>query len=294
MGTLGPRTLKSMKVGLFLLATSTAFFATTSHRTYGQPEGTIAIDRALAIASFDATWRSALPFDPIQKRIVEGTWSAPKAGEAVADDDGQKRWRAIRANNAGWFNTGRMRMTTENGRRRRRFDLKYGYLFATAQVAAEQVRVLDAIGHTMVYVNGRPRVGDPFPYNDTRLPVLLKAGTNELLFALGGRTGRLRARLVAPSVGGVVFDGDTTLPDLIVGQEMAAVGAVLVRNATRAPLEGLAIETAWRARLTRFASRWAPSPPLRCARFRSTWRLPTSSPVPPLKSRETWNSTCAS
>jgi hypothetical protein len=78
-----------------------------------------------------------------------------------------------------------------------------------------------------VWVNGEPRVGDPYSHGYVHIPVELKQGDNEFLFTVG--RGELRAKLTAP-LGDVFFDtADTTLPDLIVGTRL------LKRRCRRSP-----------------------------------------------------------
>src|SRR4029078_4921426 len=74
--------------------------------------------------------------------------------------------------------------------------MRGGYAAFKVEVAAPEVRLLEASGHNMVYVNGEPRVGDVYSTGWTVLPVALKAGANTFLFQ-GGR-GSLSAKLMAP------------------------------------------------------------------------------------------------
>jgi hypothetical protein len=128
---------------------------------------------------------------------VNGNWRAPKAGEAVASPDGSTQtWTNSVANADGWFEGPAMRG---------------GHAFVTYESAAPRIMILEAAGHNSVYVNGEPRAGDLYQYGYVRLPVALRAGTNELLFNAG--RGRLRAKLVPPP-SPVFFNlGDPTLRD---------------------------------------------------------------------------------
>src|SRR5579871_172017 len=75
--------------------------------------------------------------------------------------------------------------------------LSGGYAYVPVEAGVPQVRILEASAHAMVYVNGEPRAGDIYGYGWTRLPVLLRPGTNDLLFG-GGRGGELHVRLASP------------------------------------------------------------------------------------------------
>jgi dienelactone hydrolase len=86
--------------------------------------------------------------------------------------------------------------------------------------------ILDATGHSMVYVNGQPHVGDIYQHGYVRLPVSLQAGQNEFLFH--GSRGALRAKLISPRSRAQFDLADATLPDLLVGEPVAFDGAVVV------------------------------------------------------------------
>jgi dienelactone hydrolase len=182
---------------------------------------------ALVIAPVGRSGRSAVHTDAIEAAIAAGKWSSPKPDDTITLPDGAtRRWESVRANADGVF---------------QHRSLAGGYAYVAATAPSDRVMLLDAAGHGMVYVNGEPRVGDPYSSGWVRTPVWLRAGANDLLFHVG--RGQLRARLVAPkSV--VQFDlADTTLPDLIVGQPVDTHAAVVVLNASIEPAAELAIET---------------------------------------------------
>lgn len=181
-----------------------------------RPDGEIVFRDALTIEPVGRAGRNTLFTDEIEFQIVNGNWRAPKAGEAVASPDGSTQtWTNSVANADGWFEGPAMRG---------------GHAFVTYESAAPRIMILEAAGHNSVYVNGEPRAGDLYQYGYVRLPVALRAGTNELLFNAG--RGRLRAKLVPPP-SPVFFNlGDPTLPDLVVGERTDTWGAVVVVNAT--------------------------------------------------------------
>ncbi len=190
------------------------------------PEGAgpeIAPREVLVVRSTGEAGRNAIAVDPVASALVEGRWSAPKAGDPVAQADGSALpWAAVPAEADGSFR------------------VQGGYAFASIPSDRERVMVLEASGHGMVYVDGEPRVGDPYGYGFVRLPVALKAGETPLLFA-GGR-GSLRFRLVEPRAKAMLDVADATLPDLVEGQGGSSLGAVVVLNASNAPLEGAVID----------------------------------------------------
>ncbi len=114
--------------------------------------------------------RDALPRDAVQKLIVEGRWTVPAAGDTISlPDGGTRTWQRVEADKDGRF-TGPA--------------LPGSYLFVTVPSAEERTMLLEASGHSLVYVNGEPRAGDPYRMGYVRLPVRLRKGDNELLFVV--------------------------------------------------------------------------------------------------------------
>ena len=153
--------------------------------------------------------------------IVSGAWKPPHAGDEAEWPDGKRAvWTRIAAQKDGSFDHA---------------ALRNAYLSITVECEADGVMMLQAAGHSMVYVNGEPRAGDPYSKGNVALPVRLARGANELLF-LCQRGGPIRPRLDAPR-GEVFLDAtDATLPDLVVGEPMNAHVAIQIVNATTRPL----------------------------------------------------------
>jgi dienelactone hydrolase len=169
--------------------------------------------------------RAAVHVDALESQIVAGPWAAPKAGDTVTLPDGSPRtWEAATVGEDGWLNHP---------------ALAGGYAYTSVSAEASQVMLLEAVAHSMVYVNGEPRVGDPYQTGIVRLPMLLRPGTNGFLFHCG--RGRVKARLVAPQSPALLHVGDATLPDLIVGEKVQTWGAVVVLNATPQALGNLSL-----------------------------------------------------
>ncbi|NLI01426.1 MAG: prolyl oligopeptidase family serine peptidase [Chthonomonadales bacterium] len=181
---------------------------------------------ALVLARPGRSGRDALPRDAVQALIVTGAWKTPSAGDTVTLPDGSVRtWTEIRADQNGRFAGG---------------NLAGGYAFIAVQSPASRTMILEAAGHSMVYVNGEPRTGDPYRYGYVRLPVKLRAGQNELLFAVSRP--ELDVRLTSPPGPYALNTGDMTLPDLVPGASGAYHAAVVVVNAAETALDGGAIE----------------------------------------------------
>jgi hypothetical protein len=166
--------------------------------------------------------------DAIEAEIVAGRWSPPQAGDKVrVSTDEERTWRDATPDEQGWI---------------RHDALRGGYACLTVASDVERIMLLDASGHSMVYANGEPRVGDTYSTGWTLLPVCLLAGENTFLFRVG--RGRVRAKLVEPD-GAVLFnERDATLPDLLRGGTAgpeAVWGGVPVINATAEALTDLEI-----------------------------------------------------
>jgi len=105
------------------------------------------------------------------------------------------------------------------------------YILMRIASDARRVMMLDASGHGVVYVNGEPRVGDPYGQNYTAIPIALQAGENTLLFSHAAR-GPMRATLRSPTADILIADRDLTVPDLLVGGESNCRIGVPIVNAS--------------------------------------------------------------
>ena len=203
--------------------------------------------------------RTLIRQDPVEARLVEGTFAAPKDGDelplpapaapapgtAIADAGPGKatpsmpkppaKWARIESNAAGVFEG-------DEGT-----PLAGGWLHFTVDGreacpgmgTAPRVMLLDAAGHGSVFVNGEPRGGDPYSTGYVQIPVLLKPGPNEFLFSVG--RGRLAARLVAPPAPAFISDRDALFPSIVSGRDTDGPLAEVVINAANAPLAGARI-----------------------------------------------------
>ncbi|MFN8218890.1 MAG: prolyl oligopeptidase family serine peptidase [Fimbriimonadales bacterium] len=186
----------------------------------------LAVSEALVVGGVGRGGRIPFAPDAVTAAVVEGRWKAPAEGEAVVLPSGSERkWTKIAANADGWFE---------------HQALGGGYAFVRTQSAAEKIVILEAAGHSMVYVNGVPRTGDPYQYGYVKLPIKLKAGDNDFLFSCG--RGRLRVDFSEPKAPLSFNTGDVTLPDAIPGDKGDLMGAVPVVNATDAMVSGYTLE----------------------------------------------------
>jgi pimeloyl-ACP methyl ester carboxylesterase len=186
----------------------------------------IALGDCLVLPAAGRSGRSPIHLDAVEALLVVGKWKAPKAGDTVTLPDGKTRtWTAATAKDG----------TVENA------ALQGGYAFWSVNAEAPRVMLLEASGQFVSYVNGEPRGGDPYQYGTVRLPVLLRAGDNELLFQVG--RGRLHAKLVEPEGPATLDARDATLPDYREGEDDSPLAALVVVNASEKPLDRLALRS---------------------------------------------------
>ncbi len=180
----------------------------------------------LLLARPGRSGRDSLPRDSVQKLIVEGRWIAPSAGDTVTLPDGSARaWKAVEADRDGRFADR---------------ALPGGYLYVAVPSPEARTMLLEASGHSMVYVNGEPRAGDPYRLGFVRLPVRLRQGVNELLFMCSRP--ELNVRLAAVEQPYLISAGDATLPDLVPDDRETQHGAVVIINASDRALTGAMLE----------------------------------------------------
>ncbi len=181
----------------------------------------VALTEGLAISDVGAWGRRVVNIDAVADAMARGTLGEPKDGDVfkrpAALGDGERSWKAVKAGENGEFN--------RLGRG--------AYVLCTVTSDADRVMILDAVGDSMVYVNGEPHAGDPYSNGKLHLPVMLKQGTNQILFAHAGRGG-LKAKLAAPASDVVVYTDDVTLPDVLSEKPTEYWIGVPVVNATGA------------------------------------------------------------
>ena len=183
---------------------------------------------ALVIGGVAKGGRTPIRFDALESLIVLGTFKAPNPGDTLTAADGTVRtWEPI--------------TLVEGKNRIEHASLGNGYAYASMESDSDCVAILDASGHSLVYVNGVPRTGDPYGYGFTRLPVALQKGVNEFLFVCG-RGGFSAELLACPSDQPRFLAADDTLPHLVVGDASPVELAIVVENPSLTTVTGLAIE----------------------------------------------------
>ena len=191
-------------------------------------------ESCLVLESVRQGRREALATDGLMHAIAVAGFSTPKAGDTVKREGRDPAvWRV------GTFSQGKLevppRPSGEEGAGRRRRGRGPGYVVLTAHSEQEQVLLLEAQGHSAVFADGAWRTGDSYGNNPVPIPVLLKEGRNEFLFAASGRGRTLTAKLRKAESPVFFHGGDITIPDYVRGGEYwksTKKGAVIVVNAT--------------------------------------------------------------
>ncbi len=188
--------------------------------------GAWAGDEWLVLPAAGKGGRVPVHTDAVEAEIVAGRWTAPQAGDEVRAPDGTvHKWEAAAPGKDGGL---------------RHKALEGGYACWTVTADEDKTMILAAAGHSLVYVNGEPRVGDPYSTGYVRVPVRLRAGPNTFLFVVG--RGQVRAKLEAAKSDAVFNTDDATLPDVIRGETRPLWGVVPVLNTTDAALTDLVVE----------------------------------------------------
>jgi poly(3-hydroxybutyrate) depolymerase len=194
----------------------------------------IPLSEGLAIRGVSLTSRTLVRMDAIESLLVKGEFRWPAPGDEVAlapGPDGKARaarWAAVQAGAQGAF-AGEA--------------FQGGYLAVRVESPVARVMMLEAAGHSMVYVNGQPRMGDPYSTGAVLVPVALRAGENTLVFASG--RGPIRGKLRGVQGSLVVLDVDATTPDVVRGRwDEELLGGVLVANASERWMR-VSVEVSW-------------------------------------------------
>jgi len=200
-------------------------------------EQSVLIHSGLALAApLSSTPEAVIRRDPLEAQLVAGTFVTPKedAVPLPAPDANDGRpvptWTDVTANANGVFRGGNDTAFTD------------GWVYATVENATERLMLLEAYGHSSVFVNGEPRGGNDFSYDLAGIPVKLKAGANEFLFSVD--QGYLAVKLIRPPAAAFISDRDILAPSLVAGRETDGPVGVVVINASMQPLSGARIRIA--------------------------------------------------
>jgi dienelactone hydrolase len=177
----------------------------------------LALSEALAIDGVSSWARRPINVDGVVAAMVDGVLGDParnpKAGDTLAVPPALEKEGG--PTTAAWKQVGGevkgegMQASGVFG------EMPRGtYLLFAVHSGRERVMMLEASGHGVAYVNGEPRVGDPYSFGFVRLPILLHEGANQIILQHANR-GEVRARLEEPRGRVEINESDLTLPDVI-------------------------------------------------------------------------------
>ncbi|GAB3919047.1 alpha/beta hydrolase [Larkinella terrae] len=182
----------------------------------------------LAIGPCHQYGREALYTDLLAYHLYRGDLKKPVEGQGMtATSTDTLRWQTVTPDKEGKF-------------RGRNFN--NGYLYLTYTADRDEVALLQATGHNMVYVNGAPHAGDPYALGWLAIPVALKKGLNEIYVRTSqfSRFQGLTAKLIFPEKPVFLKIEDPTLPSVVLGKQAEPLwGAVVLVNTTNKALTGL-------------------------------------------------------
>jgi len=203
----------------------------------GQAQDLITPRKALVIRSAPGFSEAITLNDPVELSMVQGKWARPAEGSVIRYDDTAKGvWETASADSQGWI---------------QHESLNGGYAYVNVESKGRRVYILEAMGHSLVYVNGVPRAGNPYQMKETweaweprfdysLIPIQLEDGKNDLLFSCSRY--RLKIKLYSPRSSVLFNTVDQTMPDLITGERFDTWGAVVVINATGKEAKNLYIK----------------------------------------------------
>ncbi|AFN74828.1 alpha/beta hydrolase related protein [Melioribacter roseus P3M-2] len=204
-----------------------------------QQSDTILIKDGLAV-SMDYSYRdNVITPDPIVASIVTGSWKEPTTGQKVKKGDKLiGEWKEIDSDENGWFKAP---------------ELRNGYVYMKFNSDKNRIVLLEAMGHSFVFINGTMRSGNPYRTKDTYesweprfdyslIPVEIKKGVNHLVFRCN-RSGALKVKIHQNTPPILFSEEDLTIPDLIVNKPASSYGAILLINAGKSKLNNLYIKT---------------------------------------------------
>ncbi|HEY3269170.1 MAG TPA: PHB depolymerase family esterase [Armatimonadota bacterium] len=216
-----------MSTHSLLLAIPLAVLSLSPARSGSVASARLQAGPLLSVGAVESIHGPLAPWDAVRERILRQPGYHPAAGDTLVLSEGKTaQWEPLTISADGWYTSD---------------TLRDGYAYTSVTSSARTIAILSASAHAMAFVNGEPRIGDPYKDGFVRLPVLLHPGRNDLF--LRSERGFLRCT-VKPCAPSVMLDAaDATLPDLRIGEPARTRGALVLINATEETLTGLTIES---------------------------------------------------
>ncbi|MCF8240944.1 MAG: S9 family peptidase [Melioribacteraceae bacterium] len=198
----------------------------------------IIIKEALAVKLDKFERRSFERPDPVEYQLVNGEWKIPSDGSKMKlSDTSSGAWQKIYTDSTGWF-----------------YDrnLRGGYVSVQFDSDEEKVMLVEAMRHSIMYVNGEPHSGNVYQYKDEYeswepkfnfylIPVKMNKGINELLFKC--YYGALKVKLHEVIKEKMLNPNGLTLPDIRMNDDSELFGGITVINNSGDVVNNLSIVT---------------------------------------------------
>jgi len=186
----------------------------------------LSFDEGLVIRTSRSYGRTAIGKDLVQYQLVRQELQNPKEGSNLGSGlpEDTTQWETISIGDNGYFQDRKLRG---------------GYLYLQKEVEEEKIMLLQASGHSMLYVNGEARGGDVYDYGWVSHPIKLNKGINTFLFK--GSRGRVKVELVEPISQAQFTTKDLTLPSIFPEEEEALWAAIRVLNSAEKTQQKLSI-----------------------------------------------------
>ncbi|MBN1388425.1 MAG: prolyl oligopeptidase family serine peptidase [Bacteroidales bacterium] len=212
-----------MKIRLLFLILLT----TVIGNIYSQEAAITELTEGLVIDNGVIYGRNNFVNDPQAVDIINDLFKSPYPGmiSGKTPEGENAVWAEITADENGYFNSEKLR---------------FGALYIEYESPEDKIMLLNASGHTMVFINGEPREGDHYDFNFSVHPVLIKKGINQLYFT-NGRYPRIKVSLEKPGSRILIKKKDLTLPDLIIEEPGFKWAGVTIVNAIEKYTTGLKI-----------------------------------------------------
>jgi pimeloyl-ACP methyl ester carboxylesterase len=237
--------MKSIQYTLLTLLIIAFSFSTKAQKTgdiveiFGK-EKTTSIDEGTVIHEFNNgfTLRNGIQSGLLQGnrdiaywQIATGKFKSPTNNLIVTDkfanqdDSLVMKWEEIVADSNRVF----------------RGNLRESLLYTSFESPENTIALLDASGHTRVYINGEPHEGDHYEFGYTIIPFKLKKGLNEFVYTYG-RFAQYKSQIIIPNKKVLFTARDMTLPSILRDENNDRWAAIRVINASEQPLKGYSIE----------------------------------------------------
>jgi poly(3-hydroxybutyrate) depolymerase len=198
---------------------------------------TLVLKKALLIELERSDGSNVLTPNAVVASVETGKWNIPKENaEFTFNNKISGKWKKNNSDENGWFK-----------------DISgNSILYLQHNSDKEEVVILEAMGHSMVYVNGSPRSGNPYRSKDlfedweprfdySLIPVKLRKGLNEFLFDCN--RGMLKVKIHKDVKDLILNSKDLTVPDILINNAVNTYGAISIINATEDFQKNLFIKT---------------------------------------------------